>query len=103
MTTKKKPPTITVGVEGFVAEKPMGSEPLEFNLDWKKITEIPKFQMFACETSHKSHEDVMEWIEDFTLNLISKYGNENDALRAYEVWHDEKGYWKNETIFGELK
>ena len=45
----------------------------------------------------------MGWIVAFVEELVGEFGNENDALRAYEVWHDEKGYWKNETIFGELK
>ena len=72
-------------------------------INWNVVIELPKFQMFACERSHNSHEDVMSWIVAFVEELVGEFGNENDALRVYEVWHDEKGYWKNETIFGELK
>ena len=100
MTASKKPEPITVAVKGFLAEQPMGMTP---PINWNVVIELPKFQMFACERSHKSHEDVMGWIVAFVEELVGEFGNENDALRAYEVWQDEKGYWKNETIFGELK
>lgn len=100
MTASKKPEPIVVGVTGFLAEQPMGMTP---PIDWNRVIELPKFQMFACERSHKSHEDVMSWIVAFVEELVGEFGNEHDAFAVYEAWHDEKDYWKNETIFGELK
>ena len=100
MTASKKPEPITVSVTWFLAEQPMGMTP---PINWNVVIELPKFQMFACERSHKSHEDVMSWIVAFVEELVGEFGNEHDAFAVYEAWHDEKGYWKNETIFGELK
>ena len=100
MTASKKPEPIVVGVTRFLAEQPMGMTP---PIDWKHVIELPKFQMFACERSRKSHEDVMGWIVAFVEELVGEFGNEHDAFAVYEAWHENKGYWKNETIFGELK
>lgn len=98
-TLKEKPPTITVGVQGFVAEKPMGQDPA---VDWVRIIEIPKFQMFMCERTKHSHENVMEWIAEACVTESSKLGDANLLWDEYCKWHDNLGYWKNENYYGEL-
>ena len=81
-TLKEKPPTITVGVQGFV--------------------EIPKFQMFMCERTKHSHENVMEWIAEACVSESNKLGDANLLWDEYCKWHDNLGYWKNENYYGEL-
>lgn len=92
-----KPPTQGVGV--------IGINDSAFGLDtsgvrWEALIHIPKFQAFCIERSGLSYENVMDWIVDFCVAELSK--DASIFFEEYKKWHDAKGYWKNETIYGEL-
>lgn len=92
-----KPPTQGVGVVG-INDSAFGSD--THGIRWDTLIHLPKFQAFCIERSKLSYENVMDWIIEFVLGQLN-----NDVgafFKDYEEWHDAKGYWKNETIYGEL-
>ncbi|MCU4488989.1 hypothetical protein KTI26_07215 [Acinetobacter ursingii] len=100
--TKPKPPTQSVGVEGFKADVyandvKNGDEKV---VDWQKLIHLPKFQMFVVEQSKMSVSNVMEWIVGYVQDRC--YESSKPLFDQYVNWHDAKGYWKNETVFGDL-
>lgn len=94
---KKKPPTQGVGVIG-INDSAFGSD--TSGVRWEVLIHLPKFQAFCIEKSKRSYENVMEWIIDFCVAELNK--NDATFFKDYKEWHDAKGYWKNETIYGEL-
>lgn len=101
MNSKVKPPTQAVGVAGFKAD--VYASDIK-KIDWHVLIHLPKFQMYAVQMSggvYGTHDNVMEWIEGYIQDRIHSYGEQN-LFDEYVNWHNEKGYWKNETIYGEL-
>jgi hypothetical protein len=92
-----KPPTQGVGVIG-INDSAFGSD--TSGVRWEALIHIPKFQAFCIERSGLSYENVMDWIVDFCVAELSK--DASIFFEEYKKWHDAKGYWKNETIYGEL-
>lgn len=100
--TKPKPPTQSVGVEGFKADVyandvKNGDEKV---VDWQKLIHLPKFQMFAIEITRLPVGTVMEWIIGYVQDRC--YQDPESLFNQYKKWHEDKGYWKNETVFGDL-
>ncbi|WP_180172934.1 hypothetical protein [Acinetobacter sp. YH12036] len=93
----KKPPTQGVGVIG-INDSVFGSD--TSGVRWEVLIHMPKFQMFCIERSKLSYENVMDWIIDFAIAELNK--DNCQFFKDYKEWHDTKGYWKNETIYGEL-
>ena len=93
----EKPPTQGVGVMG-IDDSAFGSD--TGGVRWEALIHIPKFQAFCIEKSKLSYENVMEWIVDFVVSELNK--DVSVFFKEYNDWHDAKGYWKNETIYGEL-
>ena len=94
-----KPEPIRVGVEG-IAPKPLVLTPERPRIDWAHLAALPPFQMFAAERMRNtSGKDSMEHALDYVRGM----GAAPDVLQAYEAWHDKKGYWPNETPYGEVK
>lgn len=98
MTTK--PPTQVAGVVGIAATPITMNEPQAKTIDWPAIAALPPFQMFAAERMRNtSGKDSMEHALDYVRGM----GSAPDVLQAYEAWHADKGYWPNETPYGEVK
>ena len=106
MSNVQKPPTQSVGVVGFEAdlygcdEKPCEETPIE----WHLLVHLPKFQMYAVEVAGQKYGhvgNVMEWIVGWMQDCIKSNG-EQWLFDAYSKWHNEKGYWKQEDVFGKL-
>jgi len=93
-----KPPTQSVSVAGFKADLYAADE---VKIDWNTLLNIPKFQMYATEKTGRSIGNVMEWIVDFMHQEVNQRG-EQVAFQDYSMWHDKKGYWKNEDVYGAL-
>ena len=100
-TTKKKPPTQTAGVSG-IAPKPIELTPAQpQQIDWRRLCELPPFQMFVVEREPKlaeqfandNYQAVREWLVRHVME---------DLSQQYCAWHAAKGYWPNETPAGEL-
>ena len=101
MEDNQKPPTQSVGVEGFKAD--LYASDIK-NIDWHILIHLPKFQMYAVQMSGTNYGDcsnVMEWIKGYVQDRIRSYGEQN-FFDEYANWHAEKSYWKNETLFGKL-
>ena len=89
-----KPEPIRVGVQGFVAFEAKPEQPPE-PIDWLRLCGLPPFRMFAEERSGKPIYNLHDWLQ-----------SHNDAQSLYAEycqWHEAKGYWPNETPFGEIK
>ena len=97
MSNVQKPPTQSVGVAGFKADLYANDEQF---IDWQKLIHLPKFQMFVIEQSRMSVSNVMEWITGYVQDRC--YESSKPLFDQYVNWHNEKGYWKNETVFGDL-
>lgn len=97
--TSKKPPTQGIGVQGFKADLyASDAKPIR----WDILIHLPKFQMFCVEQSKMPHDNVMDWIGSFVQHECSRM-NPDNFLEHYVKWHDGKGYWANEDVFGNLK
>lgn len=96
-----KPPTQAVGVAGFKAD--LYASDIK-KIDWHILIHLPKFQMYAVEVAGIKYGhvgNVMEWIMGYVQDRIQSYGERN-FYDEYVKWHDAKGYWKNENVYGEL-
>jgi hypothetical protein len=94
-----KPATQAIGVVGFRADE-YGNDKIR----WDILIHLPKFQMFATEKSGMSYgscANVMEWIQGYMQDQI-RIMSEKDFFNVYKKWHDEKGYWLNEDVYGQL-
>lgn len=80
-----KPPTQIAGVQGIDATRfPVDDViPKRFR---DRLAGLPPFQMFAAEKRQ----------------LPAALALQDEAVREYVEWHKAKGYWPNETPFGEL-
>lgn len=106
-TRKKKPPTQIAGVNGIDGHGGMGeaqqdviptvaSDPV---INWNKLITLPAFEMFVFEQSgFTSYSAVSDWVE----NRREALGDEK-LYKLYVDWHNNKGYWLNETPTGDLK
>lgn len=97
----EKPAPMVIGVSGFQADV-YGNDPNEDCIDWNRLAAFPPFQMFACEKSGDATDSIELWILGFIHESVTKQG-EQPFFNAYSEWHENKGYWKNETVYGDLK
>lgn len=102
MTEAIKPKPIVINMQGIEAEPiTFGHASPELTIDWNRVIQHPPFQMFASEKTNLSIENVDNWIIEFTANSLEEFG-EKPFFDCYESWHKNKGYWKNEDVFGGL-
>ena len=97
MNSQVKPPTQGVGVIG-INDSAFGSD--TSGVRWEVLIHLPKFQGSCIEKSKLSYENVMDWIVDYVVSELEK--DVSVFFKEYKHWHDAKGYWKNETIYGKL-
>ena len=95
--TGGKPPSQGVGVSGFQADVYAADEK---KIDWSLLMAQPKFQMYCVELSRRQHGEVELWIGGFVKDKLME--GERVFFDQYCAWHDQKGYWKNETVYGDL-
>ncbi|WP_151803696.1 hypothetical protein [Acinetobacter bereziniae] len=103
--SKPKPPPIVIDMHGSGIEPEavtFGETQQVFKYDWRFLIGFPPFQMFVQEQSTQSIDNVDDWIIDFLVEKLNAQG-EDLYFSEYSVWHKSKGFWKNETEFGELK
>lgn len=101
MENNPKPPAQAVGVAGFKAD--LYASDIK-KIDWHILIHLPKFQMYAVQMTGGSYgncDNVMEWVMGYVQDRIQSYGERN-FYDEYVKWHDAKGYWKNENVYGEL-
>ena len=100
-----KPEPIRVGVEG-IKPTPIELTPAatdELRVSWQTVGALPAFQMFVNEQAPcPSGRDQEQWAIDYGVRYGAKLGDQV-LLERYAQWHEAKGYWPNETIFGEAR
>lgn len=111
-TEQTKPPTQVAAVQG-IAPKPVtmnDPEPAGID-DWVKLINLPPFQMFLVEkgylypfsvkdlASSVSNGSVLDSLDK--IMTVAKKPRKK-LYREYYEWHQEKGYWPNETPMGEV-
>lgn len=79
-----KPPTQIAAVQGIEGTR-FASDALP-PINRQRLAGLPPFQMFAAEKRQLPAALVLQ----------------DDAVREYMSWHQAKGYWPNETPFGEV-
>lgn len=94
----EKPPTQYAGVVG-IEPKPIELTPARPVIDWRAVAALPPFQMFAAEVApNTTAADSLA----HAVAVVRAAGESNDELLTrYIDWHTAKGYWPNETPFGE--
>lgn len=87
--------TQRVGASGFNTERYAEKN----EIDWLALIQLPKFQMFVVEKTGKDSSKVMDWIYDYVQSQCNK---DAEALfQEYLHWHQLKGYWPDEDVFGQ--
>ena len=95
-----KPATQGVGVNGISSEQFGNDE----GVRWYILVHLPKFQMYAVEVAGIKYGhigNVMEWITGWMQDCINSNG-EKWLFDAYSKWHDDKGYWTQEDVYGNI-
>ena len=103
--SNSKPPPSTIDMTGLgIDPEPVtfGGTEQVFKYDWHRLIGFPPFQMFVSEQSTHTIENVDDWIIDHVIEKLNTHG-EDSYFDEYSSWHKSKGYWKNETVFGDLK
>ena len=100
MPNEEKPPTQTVGIGGIDSTE-YGIDSREHSIDFGKLMHNPKFQMYSIEISKNPAGCVMDWIENFVVTQC-KISGSTTLFDSYSAWHDKKGYWPNETVYGDI-
>lgn len=100
----QKPPPIKVSAQGIEAKPITMNEPAPApDVDWRKVAGLPPFQMFVHEKRPcPADADSERWAYEFACRFIDELGAEA-LMQRYVAWHGAKGYWPNETPFGEPK
>src|SRR5690606_2451581 len=95
---------IRVSAEGIEAKPITMNEPEPVPVvDWRKMASLPPFQMFVHEKRPCPPEaDSERWTYEFAQRYIDELGAVA-LLEKYIEWHHAKGYWPDETPFGELR
>lgn len=98
-----KPPPIVVNMES-IAPQPIVMGGIDLKHDWFTLINSAPFQMFCCETRAQGEQGTHN-IEDWIKQIIEPevLSDENKLFKEFEAWHTAKGYWPNETVYGELK
>ena len=99
----KKPPTQTAGVSGIDGYGGMGEAPIRSadkspQIDWRKLINLPAFEMFVFEESGLStNVAASNWAAAKRASM-----GDDKLYGLYANWHANKGLWINETPLGEL-
>ena len=103
--SQQKPPPIVIDMAGAGIEPEavtFGGTQQVFKFDWPFLVGFPPFQMFVSEHSNESIANIDDWIINYVIEKLNTHG-EDSYFNEYSNWHESKGCWKNETVFGELK
>lgn len=98
-----KPPTQSVQMES-IAPQPIVMGGIDLIHDWFTLINSAPFQMFCCETRAQGGQgthNIEDWIKQAIESEVLT--DENKLFKEFETWHTAKGYWPNETVYGELK
>lgn len=101
--SEKKPKPIIVQMESIAPEPITMGGDIVFIHDWYRLVNTAPFQMYCCEKyagEGQGSHNIEEWIRKAIEHVILQ--DEDAVFNAFSDWHSAKGYWKNETVYGEL-
>lgn len=97
-----KPPTQVAAAKGIEAKPITMNEPSK-GVDWRELSALPPFQMFIGEKFPCPAGEILDrWTLNKAEHLILAT-SQRDLFDRYAEWHTDKGYWPDETPFGELR
>lgn len=96
-----KPPPQIIQVESIAPEPIVMDSAITLVHDWYRLLNSAPFQMYCAEVTNNHTANVEEWIKQFVEDEILTHG-EDGLFKRFSQWHSDKGYWKNETVYGEL-
>lgn len=94
-----------IGVSSGIDAIPIEPAPIQgHTINWLLISSLPPFQMFMHERKRPQGQvqNMFEWSVACAFSAAMEIGDEA-LLKEYEEWHKNKGYWPNETPFGQIK
>lgn len=100
---KNKPAPIIVQMESIAPEPITMGGDVVLKHDWYKLINTAPFQMYCSEVygdKDRSTHNIEEWIREAIEEHVLE--DEDKFFKAFGEWHAEKGYWKNETVYGDL-
>lgn len=102
--SENKPEPIIVNMQSIAPEPITIGGGVNLKHDWVALINSAPFQMFCCETRAQGEQGTHN-IEDWIKQTIEPevLSDENKLFAEFEAWHTAKGYWPNETVYGELK
>lgn len=98
-----KPPPIIVQMESIAPEPITMGGDIVFKHDWYRLINSAPFQMYCNEfygDENRGSHNIEEWIRDAIESHV--LADEDGFFKKYSEWHFAKGYWKNETVYGDL-
>ncbi len=96
----QQPPTQTAGVSGIDGHGGMGEandRPFQQYIDWRKLVNLPAFEMFVLEQSGQIGGSAGEWVSARRAAI-----SDSALYDQYAAWHKDKGLWVSETPTGRL-
>lgn len=96
-----KPPPQVLGVSGIEAA-PIIIHDAKIN--WATVAALPPFQMYLAERDgpNQTGKNAQEWATQVAMHLAATT-SDMALFETYCAWHEAKGYWPNETPFGQVK
>ncbi|UUN99211.1 hypothetical protein I9054_007100 [Acinetobacter bereziniae] len=101
--SESKPDPIVINMTSINPE-PITMGGIDLKHDWLTLINSAPFQMFCYETRAQGEQginNIEEWIKQTIEPEV--LSDENKLFAEFEAWHTAKGYWPNETVYGELK
>jgi hypothetical protein len=96
-----KPPAQIIQVESIAPEPIVMNSSINLVHDWYRLLNSAPFQMYCSEITGNDTSNVEEWILLYVENEITTHG-EDGLFECFSKWHSDKGYWKNETVYGDF-
>lgn len=101
--SENKPEPIIVQMESIAPEPITVGGDVVLKHDWYKLINTAPFQMYCCEKyagEGQGTHNIDEWLRSAIEQHV--LADEDKFFKAFGEWHSAKGYWKNETVYGEL-
>lgn len=101
--SENKPKPIIVKMESITPEPITMGGDVVLKHDWYKLINTAPFQMYCCEKyagEGQGTHNIDEWLRDAVEPHV--LADEDAFFVAFSNWHTAKGYWNNETVYGEL-
>lgn len=100
---ENKPEPIIVQMESIAPEPITMGGDVVFKHDWYRLINTAPFQMYCCEVygdESRGTHNIEDWLREAIEEHVLE--DEDKFFKAFGEWHGAKGYWENETVYGDL-